>query len=192
MGFVMNSKLTSSGLKEKTLADFCGAPGKPPCPEELRRMATNMGVNESYINSISVKDIKNFNRQTQGQNKGSYYISPGRVWETVNAETLRRINDLKNQPGYQVFVNNPNAGPVVQSVDRFINRASTARGRNSLNYQVPTVQEAQGLINIGQKYVNSSDIQSDMSVLDKVKGLTAGFNLLRKYPNFRKIYDRYQ
>ena len=190
MGFVMNNKLTSSGLKERTLADFCDVPGKPPCPEELKRMARNMGVNPSYINSISIKDIKNFKPFTQGRNIGGYYIGPGRVGEAVQAETMRRIKNLKSDPGYQVFVNNPNAGPVIQGVNTFINNANRARSRYSLDYQVPTVQEAQGLINIGRKYAGSSDIK-DISLFDKGKALALGYNLLRKYPNIKKIADRY-
>tara|TARA_R100001510_G_C7610644_1_gene174328 strand:- start:28 stop:594 length:567 start_codon:yes stop_codon:yes gene_type:complete len=188
----MNNKLTSSGLKERTLADFCDVPGKPPCPEELKRMAVDMGVNPSYINSISIKDIKNFKPFTQGRNKGGYFIGAGRVGEAVQAETIRRIKNLKSQPGYQVFVNNPNAGPVIQRVNRFINNADKATGRHSLNYQVPTLQESQGLINIGQKYAGSSDLKNDISLFDTGKALALGYNLLRKYPNIKKIADRYR
>jgi hypothetical protein len=180
----MNKKSTQFKLKKKTSAGECGVPGKRPCKEELKHMAKKHGANKSYVKSISINDINM--RKINRPGGQSNYISPGNVGNAMRAETSRRISNIKKEQGYQTFINNKNAGPIVKRVNRFINQASKAKGQGAFDFQVPNKTEYKNLLGIGQKYANSKNLEKDMSMLDKGKALYHGWKLANKYPNIKK------
>jgi hypothetical protein len=153
----------------------CGGPNKPPCEEELKRMAKKQGFNESYQNSMNVSNVG----PMKSRPNGAYYMSPGHVKRAAAAESKKRNKNITSHAGYKAFTSNPNATGVIRHVKSLMKRGDAGDVRG----QIPTLKEAASLVNIGLKYANSKDIMKDISSIDKVKAVYHGANLARKYPN---------
>ncbi len=180
----MSFKMKKSPLKKGP----CGTPGYPSCEEELKKLARQGKYPKSYIDSIKLEDAGL--REMKGRFK--YFLGPGNVGQAVGAETSRRVKDIVSDPGYTALTQNPEARPIVGKIDEYIRKAEKAKGRRAQDYVIPTYQEAKGLLDIGRKYTGSKDISEDITVLDKLKAITKGGKLLFKYPNLRKIADKYK
>ena len=169
----------------------CGIPGYPSCNEELKRMAKKQGYNSSYINSMQFS-----NTNSKAQNRGGFFLTPGGVNLSGQAETTKRINQFTNDPGYKALTSNSRARPVVSKVKQFIGRATGSNIRrkfhatNSSDYQVPSMSEVSGLLSIGRKYAGSKNITKDISLLDKGRALYKGYQLLKKYPNLKEYAEK--
>ena len=159
----------------------CGGPNQPSCPDELKRMAEKQGYSKSYQSSMDVSNVGNM-KQPKSL-KGGFFMSIGNVSNAAQAETTKRISNLTNDPGYKAFTNNPNSTGIIRHVDNFIKSSSSARGKKAVNFQVPTKQEAGSLIDIGKKYIDSTDIMKDISFKDKLKAGVLGAKLAYQYPN---------
>jgi hypothetical protein len=79
---------------------------------------------------------------------------------------------------------------MVSNVDKYLNKAKNNKNQ-AIKYMIPSLKEADSLLQIGDKYINSSDIAEDISILDKGKALYHGWKLLSKYPTLKKIAKKY-
>ena len=153
----------------------CGGPNQPPCEEELKRMAKKQGFNESYQNSMNVSNTGSM----RSMPKGGYFMSPGHVRRAASAESKKRNKNITSHAGYKAFTSNPNATGVIKHVKSFMKKGDAG----DVSGQIPTLEEAAGLVDIGLKYTNSKDVMKDISSTDKIKAAYHGVNLARKYPN---------
>ena len=169
----------------------CGGKGFPPCQEELVRMAKKQGANKSYRKSIRLSDVGNMKQMTGSRFGGSTYMTPGHVNKAISAETERRANEIINHPHYKALTQNKEARPIVNNVDKFL-RQSRNNKRRPEEYLIPSVKEAGTLLEIGGRYIDSKDIAADIKTKDKIAALFQGGKLLFKYPNLRKIADKYK
>lgn len=174
----------------------CGIPGYPSCKQELKNMTANAYKNskgiKDYLGSIKLSDARPMKKITAGPAKGASFMTPGQVSDAVKAETKRRIKDLTSDSGYIALTKNRAARPIVNKITQYIERAGSASGKQVGNYIIPSKKEAEGLLNIGRKYINSKDLKKDISLVDKGKALFYGGKILYKYPNLRRIADKYQ
>ena len=169
--FRMNSPFKKKGP--------CGGPNQPSCKDELKRMAAKQGFNKSYQNSMNVSNVGNMNKPASL--KGGSWMSSGNVNRAATAETKKRINNITSDPGYKAFTKNPNAKGIIRHVQTFIEGGK--KGGRAVKFQLPTKKEASGLISIGEKYLNSTNIMKDISFADKAKATYQGGKLALKYPN---------
>lgn len=167
----------------------CGAPGFPSCEDELIRMAEKAGANESYLSSIKVSDGGIMKKPSHFE--GASYMSRGNVNKSINAETKRRATDIISHPSYETLTQNLDARPMVSRVNNYLNNAKNNKNQ-AIKYMIPSLKEADSLLQIGNKYIDSSDIAEDISTWDKGKALFQGWKLLKKYPNLEKIAKNYE
>ena len=168
----------------------CGGKGFPPCQEELVRMAKKQGANKSYRKSIRLSDVGNMKQMPGSKFSGSSIMTPGHVNKAISAETERRANEIINHPHYKALTQNKEARPIVNNVDRFL-RQSRNNKRRPEDYLIPSVKEAGTLLEIGGRYIDSKDLEADITPTDKISAVGQGLKLLFKYPNLRKIYNKY-
>lgn len=166
----------------------CGSPGFPSCQDELIRMAKKDGANESYLDSIKVSDVGSMKKPSHY--KGASYMSRGNVNKSINAETKRRANDITSHPSYETLTQNLDARPMVSRVNNYLNNAKNNKNQ-AINYMIPSLKETDSLLQIGTKYIDSSNIAEDISTWDKGRALYQGWKLLSKYPNLEKIAKKY-
>ena len=165
----------------------CGGTGQPSCPDELKRMAAKQGFNKSYQNSMNVSNVGNM-KQPIAFN-GGYNMTKRNVQNAATAETKKRIKNITSDPGYKAFTKNTNAKGIIRHVQNFI--AGGKKGKNNaVKFQLPTKKEASGLISIGEKYTNSTNIMKDISFADKAKATYRGGKLALKYPNILSFSKR--
>lgn len=169
----------------------CGGQGFPSCEDELIKMAKDLDVNRSYRNSIKLSDVGNMKQMTQPKFGGSTFMSPGNVRNAISAETERRATEIINHPHYEALTQNKEARPIVNKVDKFLRKSRVSKNRSE-EYLIPSIEEASTLLEIGGEYVDSKDLASDISTLDKGKALYHGWKLLSKYPTLKKIANRYK
>tara|TARA_R110001599_G_scaffold291917_3_gene495552 strand:- start:55 stop:588 length:534 start_codon:yes stop_codon:yes gene_type:complete len=158
----------------------CGGPNQPSCKDELKRMAEKQGFNKSYQQSMSVSNVGNMKKP--GVLKGGYNMTNRNVNNAATAETKKRIKNVTSHSGYKAFTKNPNSKGVIRHVKKFIDGGKKGK-RSAVKFQLPTLQEASSLIDIGKKYTKSKNIMEDISLGDKVKAAYQGGKLALKYPN---------
>lgn len=182
MSFKMNKRLTPYGIepnpnKQKIQniisAGPCGGPGQPSCPDEFNKMVENSRLPSSYKNSLKFSDAQVTDN----------YVRPKHIMFATRAENERRVNAIKNDPGYKALTQNKAARKVVSRVDRYLDQAvNTGTG-----FYIPTMQESKKLLNIGRKYTGSKNIMKDMSLLDKGKAAFYAWQIADDYPNLERV-----
>ena len=156
----------------------CGTPGFPPCPDEFNQMVRKIKtLPKSYKENLRYSDAKVTDNN----------VRPVNIINAVKAENARRVSAIKSDPGYKALTQNKNARPVVNRIDQYLDQAV----KKGTGYYIPTMNEAEGLLNIGRKYVGSKNIMQDLNLWDKGKALFHGWRLADKYPNLENVAKGY-
>ena len=154
----------------------CGTPGNP-CPDEFNRMVQKSSLPKSYKQSLRYSDA--------GVTDNN--VRPVNINNAIKAENARRVSAIKSDPGYKALTQNKQARPVVNRVDQYLDRAAT----HGVNYLIPSIKEAEGLLNIGRKYTKSKNIMKDIKFGDAILAKGRAEWLFYKYPNLENVAKGY-
>jgi len=155
----------------------CGTPGFPPCPDEFNRMVRKSSLPKSYKNNLRYSDAKVTDNN----------VRPVNLNNAIKAENARRVSAIKSDPGYKALTQNKQARPVVNRVDKYLDKAVT----HGVNYLIPSMKEAEGLLNIGRKYTKSKNIMKDIGFGDAIQAKARAEWLFYKYPNLENAAKGY-
>lgn len=160
-------------MKNTRSAGPCGGPGQPSCADEFNKMVKNSKLPSSYKKSLKFSDA-----QVTDNN-----VRPKNIMFATRAENKRRVNAIKNDPGYKALTQNKAARSVVKRVDSYLDQAVN----KGTGFYIPTIQESEKLLNIGRKYAGSKDVMKDMNLWDKGKAAFYAWQIADDYPNLERV-----